>query len=95
MKRLCLQDRKSLTKQIDRSHRDTFFVDHLIEVGPHAALQAPICDYVKQMQRGDEIAYSSVVHQNKSAADTFLDLGGSLHALGDNERYRTAVHTGD
>lgn len=35
------------------------------------------------MQQGDEIAYSSVVHQNKSAADTFLDLGGSLHALGD------------
>lgn len=82
MRRLCLQDTRSLTKKIDRSHRDAIFVDHLIEIGPHAALQAPIRDCLKQMQRGEEIAYSSVLHHNKSAAHTFLNLGGFLHALG-------------
>ena len=79
---LCSQDRSGLTTKIDRSHRDVIFVDHLIEIGPHAALQAPIRDCLKQVQRGEGITYSSVSHRKESGADTFLNLGGYLHALG-------------
>ena len=38
MQRLCSQDRSPLTTRIDRSHRNVIFVDHLVEIGPHAPL---------------------------------------------------------
>ena len=82
IRRLCLQDRGSLTKKIDRSHSHAIVVDHVLEIGPHAALQTPIRDLLQQVQRGGEIGYSSVLRRDKSAFDTFLNLAGFLHAVG-------------
>ncbi|KAL6717587.1 hypothetical protein ACLMJK_005502 [Lecanora helva] len=81
MQRLCSQDRKSLTKKLDGSHRDAIYIDHLIEVGPHSALRAPIRDCLEYAGRGDTVDYNSVLQRNKSAFDTFLDLAGHLHSL--------------
>lgn len=82
MRRLCLQHKGSLTKKIDRSHYDAIFTDHLLEIGPHAALQAPIRDCLNHINRGEEIAYSSALYRNKSALDTLWNLSGFLHAVG-------------
>lgn len=80
--RLCLQNRRSLTVKIDRSHHSALFVDHLIEIGPHAALQAPIRDCLKQVQREEKPSYSSALHRNRSSFDSVLELAGLLHGLG-------------
>ena len=82
MQALCWKDETSLTKKIDGSHRNAIVVDHLIEIGPHAALRAPIRDCLGESWRGDKIGYSSTLQRNKSASDTFLDLAGHLYGLG-------------
>ena len=82
MQVLCREDETSLTKKIDGSHRDAVVVDHLVEIGPHAALRAPIRDCLGESRRGDKIGYSSTLQRYKSASDTFLDLVGHLHGLG-------------
>lgn len=57
-------------------------VDHLIEIGPHSALQGPLKEILSQTQRGKAIKYNSVLSRHKSAISTSLDLAGILHSLG-------------
>ncbi|CAG8960790.1 hypothetical protein HYFRA_00002327, partial [Hymenoscyphus fraxineus] len=57
-------------------------IDHLIEVGPHAALQGPLKEILSHTQRGKEIKYNSVLSRHKSAISTSLDLAGVLHSIG-------------
>ncbi|MCJ1246453.1 hypothetical protein MMC30_003660 [Trapelia coarctata] len=52
---------------------------HLIEIGPHPALEQPTKQIVKSMDLGEnEMRYSSTLSRGKDAEHTMLDLAGSL-----------------
>ena len=82
MRLLCSSTRRVLAKKIDGSHRSAIFVDNLIEIGPHAALQSAIRECSKQFHHSKDIIYSTILRRNTSASKTFLDFVGRLHALG-------------
>ncbi len=46
-------EQTKVVKKIDRSHLYASVVDHLVEVGPHAALQGPLRDILRATPRGD------------------------------------------
>lgn len=79
---LCLQSKKSLTKKLDGSHRRAVVVDHIIEIGPHAALQLPLQNIISTLPRGHEISYLSAIYRKRSATTTLLELLGHLHCIG-------------
>ena len=87
---LCSQSRAKLTKKLDGSHRKAVVVEHLIEVGPHPALQRAIRDTMEGIPRGKSIGYDSVLRHSTSASKTMLELVGNLFALGVNVNLRRA-----
>ncbi|TGJ79824.1 hypothetical protein E0Z10_g8943 [Xylaria hypoxylon] len=80
--RLCQDSNKSLRKKLDGSHREAIVVDTLIEIGPHAALQLPIEQILKDIPRTDDIKYLSALYRNQSASVSLLQLVGQLHCSG-------------
>ncbi|KAI9714017.1 MAG: polyketide synthase [Bogoriella megaspora] len=82
VERLCQQSEKALRKKIDGSHRNAVVVDHIVEIGPHAALKGPIQDTIKTLKRQNDVGYSSVLYRKKSASTTSLELLGNLYCLG-------------
>ena len=79
---LCLQSKKSLKKKLDGSHHNAIVIDHIIEIGPHAALQGPIRDIIATLPRRQEINYSSTLYRKTPATKTILELCGHLHSIG-------------
>lgn len=79
---LCFKSRVSLTKKLDGSHRQMAVVEHLIEIGPHAALQHFVRETLKDHPRGQDIRYNSALIREISASKTILELLGQLHTLG-------------
>ncbi|KAH2773310.1 hypothetical protein KXW10_002572 [Aspergillus fumigatus] len=79
--RICSSSRKQ-TRKIDRSHRYHMAINHLLEIGPHAALQGPCRDILKSINKQADIPYLSVLVRNKSAVKTALDCAGRLHCYG-------------
>lgn len=71
-----------LVKKLDGSHKFASVVDHLIELGPHAALQSPIRSILSSCPRGPSISYSSAIRRGKPATDTLLGIIGELYCLG-------------
>lgn len=57
-------------------------IEHWIELGPHSALQGPIRQMKLRSGNGKEVGYSSVLHRNKEADITALELAGTLHCSG-------------
>ncbi|KAI6381444.1 hypothetical protein MCOR25_001140 [Pyricularia grisea] len=59
-------------------------ITDLVEVGPHPALRRPVLDTlktaIKKSQR--EIRYACVLHRNRSALETALELVGQLFCAG-------------
>ena len=60
----------------EKLSKDTGVVDHLIEIGPQAALRRPIKETLGQ------IGYNSALKLDTSASQTLVDLAGSLCCLG-------------
>ncbi|KAI0383339.1 putative polyketide synthase [Hypomontagnella monticulosa] len=79
---MCAQSAAALVKKIDKSHVFASVVDHLVEVGPHAALQGPIRDILRASPRGKSIGYSSVLRRGQSAMETVLHVMGELYCMG-------------
>jgi NADPH:quinone reductase-like Zn-dependent oxidoreductase/ubiquinone/menaquinone biosynthesis C-methylase UbiE len=79
---MCESSAVSLTKKIDKSHAFASVVDHLVEVGPHAALQGPIREILRISPRGQDIGYSSVLRRYSHAIETTLSTVGELHCMG-------------
>ncbi|KAI1326775.1 putative polyketide synthase [Xylariaceae sp. FL0255] len=79
---LCAQSSISLIKKVDLSHLNACVVDHLLEIGPHATLQAPIRSILKKIPRGNSITYSAVLRRKSSAVDTMLSSIGELYNRG-------------
>ncbi|KAI0383929.1 putative polyketide synthase [Hypomontagnella monticulosa] len=60
----------------------TFAVDHLLEIGPHAALAGPIRDILKISSRGNSIQYTSILRRGHPATETALAAVGELYSIG-------------
>lgn len=70
---------KKLTKYTEaRSVR----VNHLCEIGPHAALKSPIRETLNMLKKGEEIGYTSILFRDKSGLDTAMEAAGILHCIG-------------
>ena len=81
MRLCCFRSSTSdIVKKLDRSHLNEIVTHSWVEVGPHSALQGPIRDIVKSVQRSNEISYSSALVRNMSAITTFLETIGRLYS---------------
>nr|AUY61968.1 polyketide synthase [Clonostachys rosea] len=63
---------------------------YFVEVGPHGALQGPIRDMLKIVERGNSFGYDSLLKRNASAHETLLQALGNLHSMGFNLDIRAA-----
>ncbi|KAI0145929.1 putative polyketide synthase [Hypoxylon sp. NC0597] len=77
---MCAQ--ADIVKKIDRSHIFASVVDHLLEVGPHAALQIPLRDILLTLPRAKVIEYSSVLRRPQSSIETILTAMGDIYCRG-------------
>ncbi|KAI4248190.1 MAG: hypothetical protein LQ352_005995, partial [Teloschistes flavicans] len=57
-------------------------ISHVLEVGPHAALQGPIRENATAVADTKSIGYSSMLKRGSSALETSLDAIGWLHCSG-------------
>lgn len=85
---MCAQATGGLVKKVDRSHVMVSVVDHLLEIGPHAALQGPLRDILRASSRGKSIGYTSILRRGQSAAETMLRAVGDLHCMGSTVNLR-------
>jgi acyl transferase domain-containing protein len=73
---------KKSRKKIDLSHRKNIHIDWLLELGPHAALQGPLRDILKELPNGTGIGYSTILTRNVPALSSCLTALGQLRCLG-------------
>ncbi|GFF87206.1 hypothetical protein IFM53868_05068 [Aspergillus udagawae] len=81
LRNLCIQPANQ-TKKIDGSHRHTVRVNHLLEIGPHSALQGPCKDILKAANMDKNIGYIASLRRNYSAVRSVLECVGHLHCEG-------------
>lgn len=82
MERLCSHPVERLSKKLDCSHRNIIAVDHIIEIGPHAALRLPIQEIAQSLARANDITYFSALYRKQPASSTLLQMVGELHCRG-------------
>lgn len=63
-------------------HNITPMVNHVVEIGPHAALRRPIKEILSGMRTATNIGYDSVLIKGKSALESSLAVAGRLYTLG-------------
>ncbi|KAK0667279.1 lovastatin diketide synthase LovF [Cercophora samala] len=73
-------DRKAKRTKLDLSHRKFPWVSHLVELGPHSALQQPIAQILENAR--SSIQYMSAITRGKAATKSLLEVVGTLHCLG-------------
>lgn len=64
------------------NHTKTPVVNHIVEIGPHAALRRPIVDILTSIRPVGEIEYDSILIKGKSALESSLAVAGRLYTLG-------------
>ncbi|KAK4236508.1 lovastatin diketide synthase LovF [Achaetomium macrosporum] len=79
---LCQNSAKKTRKKLDMSHRKFVSVSHLLEIGPHSALQGPIGQTVAAVSPRGHISYTAALVRGRPATDTLLEAVGKLHCLG-------------
>lgn len=57
-------------------------IQHLVEVGPHSALQSAVRDTMATQQKLGSIGYSTILSRNNSAVATSLQAVGNLFCMG-------------
>ena len=57
-------------------------IDTLVEIGPHAALRAPIHEILRAEARETKVTYSSILIRNTPAVESILHTVGLLHCAG-------------
>ncbi|KAL9623322.1 MAG: hypothetical protein Q9160_002429 [Pyrenula sp. 1 TL-2023] len=67
--------------QVNRS-KDTLLINDLLEIGPHAALQGPIRDTLKELESQSSFQYNSILIRKTSASASFMNLAGKLYCSG-------------
>ncbi|OGM50472.1 putative polyketide synthase, partial [Aspergillus bombycis] len=68
-------------RKLDLSHRRALPIHHLVELGPHSALQAPIKENLNSASR-QSVGYYSLLVRGVPAIDTVMAVAGYLHAAG-------------
>ncbi|KAI1371682.1 putative polyketide synthase [Hypoxylon crocopeplum] len=91
---MCSQSAAALVKKIDKSHIFASVVDHLVEIGPHAALQGPLRDILRSCPRGTSIGYTAILRRKQSAMETLLNAMGELHCMGNPMNLRAINEPG-
>jgi acyl transferase domain-containing protein len=81
LRNLCTQPAKQ-TKKIDGSHRHSVRVNHLLEIGPHSALQGPCKEILKAANMNKNIGYIASLQRYRSAVRSVLECVGHLHCEG-------------
>jgi acyl transferase domain-containing protein len=79
---LCSNASSNKVKKLDGSHRSLVSINQLIEIGPHAALQGPIKDILRDINHEKNIRYLNMLKRNISAVQSTLELAGQLHCAG-------------
>ena len=79
---MCSHSTKALRNKLDGSHRDIIMVDDLLELGPHSALQGPVRDILKEINRTGQIRYQSALIRPRPALETMLEACGRLYCQG-------------
>ena len=79
---LCSHSFQKHTEGAEDCALDAATVDHLLEIGPHSALQGSIKLVLKSIGKSNVIEYSSLIVRNRSAIETSLEAVGHLHCLG-------------
>lgn len=79
---LCSGKASNVHRKLDGSHRKTMPIDHILEVGPHSALQGACKDVLKSIQGSKPTGYLSLLVRNISALDTAFSVFGTLFATG-------------
>ncbi|KXX75424.1 Lovastatin diketide synthase LovF [Madurella mycetomatis] len=84
VERLCRTAARKTKKKLDLSHRQFASVTHLLEIGPHSALQGPIRQTLEVASPKVNISYTSALVRGKPANTTLLEAVGKLHCSGFN-----------
>lgn len=79
---LCSSSSSNKVKKLDGSHRSLVSINQLVEIGPHAALQGPIKDILRDINHEKDIRYGNMLKRNVSAVQSTLELAGRLHCAG-------------
>lgn len=66
----------------DRDSYKGLQVNHILEIGPHAALRGPINEYISTTFQPSELTYDSLLVRGQSALNTTMNTLGKLHCLG-------------
>ncbi|KAI0854080.1 hypothetical protein F5Y00DRAFT_250253 [Daldinia vernicosa] len=82
LSRLCSQSSSSIVKKLDGRHHRMVSVNHLVEIGPHAALQGPVRDILRSINQEKNVAYISILRRKVSAIHSTLEAAGRLHCAG-------------
>lgn len=67
---------------LDGLNGSTPAIDHLIEVGPHSALQGPVQEILSSRSQEKCVKYSSVLRRGQSAHTTLFQMLGGLFCRG-------------
>ncbi|KAF4624686.1 hypothetical protein G7Y89_g13484 [Cudoniella acicularis] len=73
----------AMMRRSERSDENTR-IGHLVEIGPHSALQAPLKEILKSLSKDDHVDYSSLMLWGYSALETALSAAGRLFCGGYN-----------
>ncbi len=82
LSRLCSQSSSSIVKKLDGRHHGMVSVNHLVEIGPHSALQGPVRDILRSINQEKTVAYTSILRRKVSAVHSMLEAAGRLHCAG-------------
>ncbi|KAE8377420.1 hypothetical protein BDV26DRAFT_215055 [Aspergillus bertholletiae] len=68
-------------RKLDQSHRRALPIHHLVELGPHSALQAPVKETLNSVNR-QSVVYHSLLVRGVPATETAMTVAGHLHTAG-------------
>ena len=73
---------KEVSVKFDRNSYKGLYLNHILEVEPHAALKGPIKEYINSTSHSSELIYDSVLIRGQSALITTMTALGKLYCLG-------------
>lgn len=64
------------------AHSNGLYITHLVEVGPHSALEGPIKSICKSLDIPGQVQYLSTLRRNESCVHNLYNLAGMLFSTG-------------
>ncbi|OJZ89214.1 hypothetical protein ASPFODRAFT_42376 [Aspergillus luchuensis CBS 106.47] len=76
------QNKAKPRKQLGRKHPVDFGITHLLEVGPHKALQGPIAETIRASHVSEKPVYIPLLDRKQDARLSLLKMAGQLFCAG-------------